>query len=92
MQVGETEKSNLRKFLQIYPGMVSYYIGEQSKRKLSKVHFQSPDTKFCTLIVMLLLLMFTCISIFLKRDVGDEFWLNQLVLNEFKPNIAQYPK
>ena len=66
-----------------YPGMENYYIGEQGKRKLSKVHLQSPDTKFCTLVVMCLFLMFTALSLYKRRDINEMYWTNTMVTSVF---------
>lgn len=43
--------------------MKNYYIGDRKNRKISKAHLSSPDIKFCSLIVFLLLMLFTVLSI-----------------------------
>ena len=69
-------RMNVKSFLERFPGMLPYYIGDPLKQKgrISSSHLQSPDTKFCTLVVLLLLILFTSISIFMRRDINEMFF------------------
>ena len=62
---------NLKTFLDTYPSMINYYIGNPNNRALDMKHFKNPDTKFCTMLVMVLILIFTALSVFLRRDLND---------------------
>ncbi len=59
--------------------MKNYYIGERKSRKLSKAHLGSPDTKFCTLVVLVLLLILTSVSVYKRRDINLQYWLHNMV-------------
>jgi hypothetical protein len=63
--------------------MLSYYIGDPSTRKLTTAHLESPDTKFCTLMMILGILMLTCLTLFLKRDVNEQYFINAFVEQQF---------
>eukprot|EP00347_Sterkiella_histriomuscorum_P023471 403334518 len=77
------EKENIKRFMALYPGMKQYFIGDKKTRRLNKSHLQSPDTKFCTLLVMLFLMMFTLLSIYLRRDINLQYWLHRTVESQF---------
>lgn len=77
-----SRRSNIRSFLKHYPGMTHYYIGDPQRRKPIRV-LGTPDTKFCTLVVMLMLLMLTSLSVNLRRDLNEAFYAQLFVEDQF---------
>jgi len=59
--------------------MQSYVIGDRKSRRLNHTHLHSPDTRFCTLIVMLFMMMLTLLSVYLRRDINLQYWLHNMV-------------
>jgi hypothetical protein len=54
----------------------------KNHKNFPKSHLESPDLKFCTMFVCLLLLILTSISLFSQRDLNQNYWQNQLVINQ----------
>lgn len=71
----DPRKGNVRKFLGIYPAMLPYYIVDPKKRKLPTAHLDSPDTRCCTLVTLIFVLLFTCLSIFLRRNINEQYFV-----------------
>lgn len=63
------------------------YMYNKNTGEMDTSHLSTMDTHCCTLTVYLLLLIFSCLLIFLTRDVQDQFWNNQSVHNIFKKDF-----
>ena len=82
LTMNASRRGHIRYFLNQYPGMTPYYIGDPQRRKPIRVQ-GTPDTKFCTLVVMLMLLMFTSLSVYLRRDLNEAFYTQLFVEDQF---------
>lgn len=75
----EDDKEAVKRFIEYFPGMQAYVIGDRKSRRLNHSHLKSPDTRFCTLFVMLFFLMLTLLSVYLRRDLNLQYWLHEMV-------------
>lgn len=49
--------------------MARYHLGDKKNRKIPNDHLRSPDTKFCSLFVMVLMLILTITVITGRRNL-----------------------
>jgi hypothetical protein len=70
------EKENLKNFKEKYPELDPYFINFRKTGVFPKRHLESPDTYFCTGFISLLFLIFNVISIFLRRDLNENYYMS----------------
>lgn len=63
--------------------MLPYYIGDPKKRKLTTAHLDSPDLRCCTMFTLIFVLLFTCLSIFLRRNINEQYYVKHLIEDQF---------
>jgi hypothetical protein len=88
----QQRRAQVKQFLAMYPGMLQYYIGDTSNKQLSTEHLKNPDTKFCTSFVIVMILILTCISLFLRRDLNQQYFIQLFMEDQFYTEYSEILK
>jgi len=72
-------KQNLDLFKQEYPLIEQYQLTYTKSKVLPKAHLESPDIRFCTVLMLILFMICTSVSLFLTRDIVQNYWWQELI-------------